>query len=119
MIAAFLTVFILISHYAEDRTPFLAYQRELGQTPILHGQAISLNRDYPPEFNLAASFVELKLPPELGPFVMVILRRRELDGSVTKFPRFAIVSRNDEVPARCVSHEVALTTATVVDYGCK
>ncbi len=50
---------------------------------------------------------------------MVILRRRVLDGSVTKFPRFAIVSRNDEVPARCVSHEVALTTATVVDYGCK
>jgi hypothetical protein len=119
MIAAFLTVFILISHYAEDRTPFLAYERELRQTPILHRQTISLNRDYPPEFNLAASIVDLKLPSELGPFFMVILRRRELDGSVTKFPRFVIVSRNDDVPARCINHEVALTTATVVDYGCK
>jgi hypothetical protein len=119
MIAAFLTVFILISHYAEDRTPFLVYQHELRAAPILHGQTISLNRDYPPEFNLAASVVDLKLPNGLGPFVMVILRRQELDPSVTTFPRFAMVSRNENVPAHCVSHEVALTTATVVDYGCK
>jgi hypothetical protein len=119
MIAAFLTVFILMSHYAEDRTPFLAYQRELRDAAILRGQTISLNRDYPPEFNLAASAVDLGLPPELGPFVMIILRRRELDSSVTMFPRFAIVSRNDAVPARCVSHAAELTTAILIDYGCK
>jgi hypothetical protein len=119
MLAAFLSVFILISHYAEDRTPFLAYQRELRGAPLLQGQTISLNRDYPPEFNLAVSYVDLGLPPELGPFVMVILRRGGIDSSVTTMPRFAIVSRNDTVPARCVSHAVELATATLVDYGRK
>jgi hypothetical protein len=119
MIAAFATVFILISHYAEDRTPFLAYQQELHETPLLRGQTISLNRDFPPEFNLAASIVDLGLSPELNPFVMVILRRSELDPSVTNFPRFAIVSRNDAVPARCVSAAAKFATATLVDYGCK
>ncbi|MGA7546261.1 MAG: hypothetical protein WBW08_10635 [Methyloceanibacter sp.] len=119
MIAAFATVFILISHYAEDRTPFLAYQQELHETPLLRGQTISLNRDFPPEFNLAASIVDLDLSPELNPFVMVILRRGELDPSVTKFPRFAIVSRKDAVPARCVSAAAKLATATLIDYGCK
>ncbi len=118
MIAAFMTVFILMSHYAEDRTPFLAYQRELRANATLQGRTISLDRDFPPEFNLAASIVDLRLPPALGGFVMVILRRAELDRAVTEFPRFTVVS-SETVPARCVSRDTSLRSATVADYGCK
>jgi hypothetical protein len=107
-----------MSHYAEDRTPFLAYQRELRANATLHGQTISLDRDYPPEFNLAASIVDLRLPHELEGFTMVILRRAELDRAVTKFPRFVIVSPRETVPAGCLSRETSLRSATVVDYGC-
>jgi hypothetical protein len=119
MIAAFLAVFILISHYAEDRAPFLAYEQELRAAPALQGQTISLNRDFTSEFNFAASIGDLHLPGELMAFAVVTLRGGTLEHPVTKLPRYAIMSRAESVPAHCVSAAAALATAIVVDYGCK
>jgi hypothetical protein len=119
MIAAFLAVFILISHYAEDRGLFLAYEQDLRAALALQGQTISLNRNFPSEFNFAASIGDLHLPGELMAFAVVTLRGGKLDSPVSKLPRYAIMSHTESVPPHCVSAAATLATAIVVDYGCK
>ena len=95
---AFLVTLLLISHYAEDRTEFLAYQREVRSQPLLRRQTISLNRDHPGEFNLAISLVDLDLPGELYPLVPIILTWRELKEPIRALPRFALISREAQYP---------------------
>ena len=121
MIAAFMTVFILISHYAEDRRAFLAYQRDVRAHPILHGHTLSLNRDYPPEFNLAVSDRRPRLAPGLSPFHRVILGRGRAQEPRNDQIRRALRScpRSTEVPPACIRRDAELAAATLVEYGCK
>jgi hypothetical protein len=115
----FLVTLLVISHYAEDRTEFLAYQREVRSQPLLRRQTISLNRDHPGEFNLAISMVDLDLPGELYPLVPIILTWRELKEPIRALPRFALISRQAQVPPACARSDLALVHAKVVDYGCE
>ena len=117
--AAFLVTLILISHYAEDRTEFLAYQREVRGEPLLKGQTLSLNRAHPGEFNLAITVVDLDLPGGLYPFIPLVLGRSQPSGTPTVFPRFALVSRTSSVSPGCKLAEPVLAHAAVTAYGCK
>jgi hypothetical protein len=116
--AALVTVLLLISHYAEGRRDFLAYQREIRGLPALASETLSLDRDFPPEFNLAISVVDLKLAPELAPFHRIIMGRTELKNPVNRYPHLAIVSRSAVIDPTCIRHEPKLSLGLLVDYGC-